>query len=558
MLAVQVELLTGKYVASRFNDRNKVEWPPHPARLFSAAVAAFADVDEPYSDEREALLWWEEQGPPSIRCSWEGGEWSERAPVTHFVPVNDTQVVARDLGTSYQRLRTAIDGAREAGTAAVSELARGKAVAKAERGVTKLRAKVVADSAKASSGGSAPTSALGILPDARSRQARLYPTAIPADDRVTYQWPNADTGSSHVGPLDRVLGRIARLGHSSSLVSVTVSESAAIATLEPHEGGSIGLRVASRGQLDALEVAYAAHRAEDPRILPAAVAGYRVSSMLNGRPHESLFGGDWALLELQGRARLTLREVLPLARAVRGALMRHGQQDPVPEVISGHLAGGPGEATSPTDRPHLAVVPLPSAGHRYADGLVRTVALVLPKEIDSHQRALVDSAVRRWLEEEGLLQLGPRGVVKVAPIDSLDAPVTAQPERWCRAARRWVSVTPIALDRNPGNLADGNPTRHRTAQRAAEEIIAASCTNIGLPVPARVSLNNDPLTAGSAPVRSFPRYAVKGGRLQRVLVHAEITFAGPVAGPVLLGAGRYLGYGLCAPRPSQAEDGGNA
>jgi CRISPR-associated protein Csb2 len=270
-----------------------------------------------------------------------------------------------------------------------------------------------------------------------------------------------------------------------------------------------------------------------------------------------VFGTEWTLLEIQGRARLTLREVLPLARAVRGALMHHSEQNPLPEVISGHVAGVPGEATSPTDRPHLAVVPLPSVGHRYADGLVRTVALVLPKEVDSHQRALVGRSVRHWLDDEGLLQLGPRGVVKVAPIDSLDAPVTAQPGRWCRAARRWVSVTPIALDRNPGNLVDENPNRRRAAQRAAEGIIAASCTNIGLPAPSHVSLNSDPMTAGSAPVRSFPRYSVKGGRLQRVLVHAEITFAGPVAGPLLLGAGRYLGYGLCTPLPSHAEGDGN-
>src|SRR5690606_13655907 len=46
-MAVAVELLTGRYVATRFNDRDRPEWPPHPGRLFSAAVAAWAEADEP-------------------------------------------------------------------------------------------------------------------------------------------------------------------------------------------------------------------------------------------------------------------------------------------------------------------------------------------------------------------------------------------------------------------------------------------------------------------------------------------------------------------------------
>lgn len=47
MLAVEIELLTGRYVATQFNDRNKPEWPPHPGRLFCALVAAWADTEEP-------------------------------------------------------------------------------------------------------------------------------------------------------------------------------------------------------------------------------------------------------------------------------------------------------------------------------------------------------------------------------------------------------------------------------------------------------------------------------------------------------------------------------
>ena len=47
MFAIAIELLAGRYTATRFNDRAEPEWPPHPARLFSAMVAAWADSDDP-------------------------------------------------------------------------------------------------------------------------------------------------------------------------------------------------------------------------------------------------------------------------------------------------------------------------------------------------------------------------------------------------------------------------------------------------------------------------------------------------------------------------------
>jgi CRISPR-associated protein Csb2 len=66
-----------------------------------------------------------------------------------------------------------------------------------------------------------------------------------------------------------------------------------------------------------------------------------------------------------------------------------------------------------------------------------------------------------------------------------------------------------------------------------------------------------PESVGVSPVSSFrgPEASVvyapfpKGpDRFRRVLVHADITFERPVRGPLLLGAGRYRGLGLCMAR----------
>lgn len=44
----------------------------------------------------------------------------------------------------------------------------------------------------------------------------------------------------------------------------------------------------------------------------------------------------------------------------------------------------------------------------------------------------------------------------------------------------------------------------------------------------------------------FPRHG-REKKFQRVCVHAELEFEEPVAGPVMLGVGRYFGVGLCGP-----------
>jgi len=101
MLAVALDLLTGRYGATEYNDRGRAEWPPHPARLFSALVAAWADAEQPDSEERAALLWLENQGAPYLACS-DASELARRRVVTVYVPGNDptalrSTVDARDM-----------------------------------------------------------------------------------------------------------------------------------------------------------------------------------------------------------------------------------------------------------------------------------------------------------------------------------------------------------------------------------------------------------------------------------------------------------------------------
>ena len=67
-----------------------------------------------------------------------------------------------------------------------------------------------------------------------------------------------------------------------------------------------------------------------------------------------------------------------------------------------------------------------------------------------------------------------------------------------------------------------------------------------------VEVSQGPVIKGARSTRRFPEFSQNGpaGRpVRRQLLHASVTFEHPVAGPLMLGAGRFLGLGLMRPAP---------
>ncbi|MGH9122646.1 MAG: type I-G CRISPR-associated protein Csb2, partial [Acidimicrobiales bacterium] len=133
-----------------------------------------------------------------------------------------------------------------------------------------------------------------------------------------------------------------------------------------------------------------------------------------------------------------------------------------------------------------------------------------------------------------------------APDPSL---TTLDPHRWSRPGIDWVTATPVALGRFPAGMGRKGTGRRESASAAildaASEDIRRACGHVGLPEPLSVQVSLAPLLEGALPVRSYPPFT-RGG-VRRALVHAAISFAEPVRGPVVLGSGRYLGLGLFLP-----------
>jgi CRISPR-associated protein Csb2 len=578
VIAIEVSFLTGRYSATAHHDRQEPEWPPHGARLFSAMVAAWADLDPPDDAERAVLEWLESQPPPRITAP----EAVRRRVVSHFVPVNDASVIP---ASQYKRRA---DDIEELVAQWEDELdaAGGEITKTAGRLQTKINTRRDVDSLVSRAGTTNPNSAAALLPDGRGKKERSFPSVTLVEPVtvgsgggrgvssaeasgppvVVYAWD--DTPPDGVATaLDELLSRVTRLGHSSSLVSCRSRDDAPDATHLP-DGGTEMLRWVRPGQLETLEEEHRRHQAVRPRSLPFRGVRYREFGPNGGdstKPVDPATAGDWIVFELQPRHRhMPMTRTVELARVLREAVLSH-VADPLPEGVSGHLPDG-----RPTTAPHIAFLALPNVGHEHAGGRIMGLAVSLPFGLDDVARDATLRGIGTWerkTEDRPLqLRMGRDGTAEIKRVQPPFTLVSLRQPVWVRPSRWWSSVTPVALPAHPGNLRSASPAARGKAWARAEEAVAKSCEHVGLPRPVDVRVSLMPHFVGSRPARDFPVF--KQGRrgtegVVRRLVHASVEFAEETRGPLLLGSGRFLGLGLMRPldhcpqggaRDSEAND----
>lgn len=536
---VEVNFLTGRYVATAYNDRGAPEWPPHPARLFSALVATWAEAWSSDADGRTALEWLEGLGPPEIAAS----QASPRTVARHFVPANDASIVSPTLYRTRSRhvieLQRRLD--RELSRSAGQETRRTIQISRQIRKKRDVAAQVTRR------GKTPPESARRLFPDGRQRHERSFPSCTPEDPRVVYMWNKAAPPRIR-RTLDRLLAQVVRIGHSSSLVSCRLASAPPAPTLLPRRlDNARPLRCVAPGQVRALERQFERHHGARPRSLPFISVQYGEQAVKEDpatvRPNNA---GPWLTFEFAPGARhWPATRTVDVSRVMRQAVLSHADE-PIPEGISGHRGCG-----RPTLDPHLSIVPLPFVGMSHADGLLRGLALMLPRSSDAATERALYRAVGTW-EQSGPMRLtfGDRGALELRRLLAPSELSSVRRRVWSRHSKAWVSVTPIALPRHPGRLTGGTQTARSAAWRAARASVAVACLHSGLPTPETVSVSLAPLLAGARPVRDFPLFAQTAGSgrpIRRQLLHASVQFRTEVSGPLILGTGRFLGLGLMRP-----------
>ncbi len=531
MLNLRLELLTGRYVASRFDDRTRAEWPPHPARVFSALVAAHYQGD-PTEAGAAALQWLETLPPPALYFSQLGPDGEGLRDVkTHFVPVNDKALSdAATVNNAWGQLN-----------AAKTEKARHKAETKLSSAYTKAGSALD----KASKG--AVAQARHVLPETRTKQPRFFPTVVPSDPVVNYAW-DIEAPPDQLQALQEIGRYLTRVGHSSSLVSGWWSDQSPEGShwVADPTGDQV-LRWVSPGQFDALEAAHQRAPYGEQRVLPYANVRY-LSTRRPAAPARSSFSPRFIILHRERGPRLGVRATERVAEAVRQSLMHHAD-DPVPSLISGHH--GPDDSVRGD---HLAIVPLPMVGSNYARGDLLGVALIVPEQADAAELASLHRAVAQWEQTpdgaktmRAPLKMGSLGVWDLRREVLESRRRNLRVSTWVGPSTLWTTATPMVFDRHPGSLTDAKPSRRRAAHRKAREIVEAAVSRIGLPRPVSVEFSETPWLRGTEPARAFRPGKDNSRTDRRPRMHVRLQFEHPVAGPVLLGAGRFRGLGLFRP-----------
>lgn len=553
--ALRVRLLTGRYVATVPDDRTRAEWPPHPGRLYMALVAALYET-EPTPERREALRWLGGLEAPDVLAA----SAPERTTAASYVPVNDAH---REGGASMPgmpglyRSRQArhyptvvpesdrIDFVYSADAASLE---------RHERALAEVAAEVIRIGHSSSLATVELVAAGAVESDAEGLARWTARARGQGGETVSLRVPDA----SSLDRLDASFGGAYREAFERAKAEV-----------ESSKGKT---KAAAKERFKALVGSPYRAKLAPPPPAPARIGRTVAYAKLRTPAGVDAVDGPfdpepYVLTKIEGPA-LGLASTLLLTEALRGAILAEAPAG-APAWLSGHGADG-----RPAREAHLALVPLSFVGDRYADGHVLGLGIVVPRGVDADEigQALgplmvdVETGEARSLE----LRLGRLGTWEMALETRAAPPRALRPETWAtsRGARRWASVTPVVLDRFPKR--DRGIDREGWMQEL-EYIVRRGCLDSGLPEPVSVSVGTTSSHVG-APRSSikrrrgrsgegrdagalgtgFPAYRPKKRAPPRLQFHVELEFDVPVRGPVLVGAGRFRGYGFL--RPVRGDD----
>lgn len=338
------------------------------------------------------------------------------------------------------------------------------------------------------------------LPELRKNKERQFPMAVP-DGPVRYVWQD-DPPSPVFESICRTAARVTHLGRSDSLAMLAVEPGIAPCCWSAQSNGPLAMRVPFRGRLEQLDAAFAGglRSPVSPQV--------RYDNTLK-RSHE----GPWQDLVVMKVAKpIAIEHVAQATDALRRAVLSQ-LGDAAPLLAHGHVK-----------QIHMAWLGLPNLSE-YGDGTMLGLAMAVPKECDSLERA---QCVAAMLSVDHIMLAGMRF--------NLTRPTSAMSlnERtWSRPARRWASATPVVLDRFPKR------------KQSAEDIVAQSCERAGYPRPVKVEWSQNSALP-MPPARQFTLR--KPGSLYS---HAVLEFDQPVKGPLLIGKERYFGLGLFLPQDAR-------
>lgn len=500
-LLVTVRLHEGRYHGC--DHRKAVEWPPAPARLFQALVAGAARGATVPAETRAALDRLETLPPPVIAAPRD----TPGQAFSNYVPNND------------------LDAELSGGTRRYEE-----AVALTRVG------------------------------------KRMQPILFDARMPILYCWHGWPTGADdeQASALRAAAHRLYQLGRGVDMAwaeAEILDEEEAERRLSVHggivyrpsNGGGAGLDLPCPGsglrrsletRFEGMRTRFRAGGAERKKVrLFVQPPKPRLANVTyDARPRRFVFevcaGGPGA--RFSGRSLHETARFVSASRDLAAERLRVAIPN-LTEQVDRYLVGR--NADDEDKKSRVRLVPIPSIGHEHVDMAIRRLAVYVPQTgpLASDDVAWAFSQVAAH-DADGVIRW------ELQRVDD-DRMV----RRFEQNGRRWSSVTPLALptarrrridpNRRTNDLKGGGERAREEARAVAAVHHALRHGEVRVPV-VDVRVQREPFDRNGARAEDF----APGTRFaSRALWHAAVTFAEPVAGPLLLGDGRFIGLGLMRP-----------
>lgn len=487
-LVIAAWFCEGRYHGEQDGFADGDGWPPSPGRLFQALVAGAARGAMVHPEDQEALRWLE--GLQAPRVAAPAGRQGRAAEF--FVPNNDLDWAGLDR--------------------------------------------------------------------ARMRKIRIgkqwRPVHFDPSEPVLYVWKLDESESPEARRVCEIADRLYQLGRGIDMAwarGEVVDEGDAGLLLAAHSGtvrtpgGSGDVAVPRPGTLKSLALRYDGKR----RRLRPERSGRKLRQRFV-QPPKALFGRvgydapprrlSFELRNADGGfAPWPLASAAPLVSGLLAAATRK-LQDAFPQRAGEYERLIRGRGARPKDlAQRVRLVPIPSVGSPHVDRAIRRLLLEIPAEcpirIDDLEWAFMGT---------GHDDLGAGHVGLGRLVSSTD---TRMAERFAVPGETFRSVTPVAIPEAPRRRI-GNAGRKSVPEREREERRAAFCVLQSLRHagvdnwPATVRLQKEPFDRRGSRADNF----AEGTRFSKhALWHVELEFAEALAGPLLVGDGRFCGLGVMEP-----------
>ncbi|MCU0839811.1 MAG: type I-U CRISPR-associated protein Csb2, partial [Rhodospirillales bacterium] len=502
-------------ISVRFHDgrfHGRPEWPPSPARLFQALVAAAAKGGTLDKDDKAALAWLESLNPPVIAAPAA----RKTTGYANYVPNNDLDA----KGGDFRRI--------------------------AEIRAPKLIKPMLFDVG-------VPILYLWRFDDGedhtervRAIAERLYQFGRGVDmayavaehlDGADIEAVLADYPGNLYRPDNAGYGSVLACPDKGSLKSL-------IARFEATGRRFAPLMEPSRKGKQAKVIGQTFSQPPKPRFRQVAY---------DSPPHHLLFelrrsDGDFSPWPFTDIVRLVETVRNGATRTLTDALS--DQRALVERVLIGKNAGEADKAS------RIRILPLPSIGHEHADRAIRRLLVEVPPDCPLDDRD-VAWAFTAWLPHDPATgELSDWQLVEIKA--DAGERFASMPGHYGigggEGFRMWRTVTPAALPQHASRRRI-DPARIREEakgglERQAEERQAAAAVcqalrHAGIETPvAAIRVQREPFQAKGARAEAFSG----ASRFSKDrLWHLEIAFTRPRRGPLVVGDGRYFGLGIMAP-----------